>query len=244
MAIWSQGIATLAHLVLFRAQNIMLILSPLEGRAAVAEAGLDEPARQEERERDEPRDLRRERAERGAEGEQAGHHGHAEADQSRRAQGERLKRSGEFEEGKWYRSASASGGWAATFTVIAPSCVTRIGWSVYNPFSHAGSRGVERSGETYVGDDADDGADEDREEMPCLGGDTRGRGDAPDDQAREHGVSQGLELGALPLGRRGSLGGEEEGSSDRRNSERQSFCVSPYETLYTSVFFTRRLASW
>ena len=89
-------------------------------RDAVAEAGLDEPARQEERERDEPvRDLRRERAERGAEGEQAGHHGHAQADQSRRAQGERLKRFGEFEEGKWYRSAS--GGWAATFTVFAPS---------------------------------------------------------------------------------------------------------------------------
>ena len=144
-------------------------------------SGLDEPARQANAARW-PRDLRRERAERGAEGEQAGHHGHAQADQSRRAQGERLKRFGEFEEGKWYRSAS--GGWAATFTVFAPSCVTRIGWSVYNPFSHAGSRGVERSGETYVGDDADDGADK----TARTGLRTRGA-DAPDDQAREHGVS-------------------------------------------------------
>ena len=84
------------------------------------------------------------------------------------------------------------------------------------PFSRArGSLGVETSGETHVGDDADDGADENREEVPGFGGDTRGRGNAPDDEAREHGVSQGFELGALPLGRRGSL-------HDRRRDGRAS----------------------
>lgn len=59
-------------------------------RDAVPEAGFDETAREEKRKRDEPRDLRRKRAERGAEGKQTGDHGDAEADQSRGTQGKRL----------------------------------------------------------------------------------------------------------------------------------------------------------
>ena len=70
-----------------------------------------------------------------------------------------------------------------------------------------------RAGGTYVGDDTDDSADEDGEEVPCLRSDTCGRGDAPDDQAGEHGVAQGLELRAFPFGRRSSL-------HDRRRDRR------------------------
>lgn len=42
--------------------------------------------------------------------------------------------------------------------------------------------------------------------MPRLGGDTNGRGDAPDDEAGEHGVAQGLELRSLPLSLRRDIG--------------------------------------
>ena len=53
---------------------------------------------------------------------------------------------------------------------------------------------VVRGGVTHVGDDADDGADKHGEEVPGLGGDTRGRGDAPDDHAGEHRVAQWFQL--------------------------------------------------
>jgi|TARA_B100001540_G_C15522223_1_gene512991 hypothetical protein len=42
----------------------------------------------------------------------------------------------------------------------------------------------ERTG-TYVGDDADDSADEDSEEMPRLRGNALGGGNAPDDETGE-----------------------------------------------------------
>ena len=48
---------------------------------------------------------------------------------------------------------------------------------------------------THVGDNADDGADENGKEMPRLGSDTGRGGDEPDDETSEHGVAKGLELG-------------------------------------------------
>ena len=60
---------------------------------------------------------------------------------------------------------------------------------------------------THVGDNADDGADENGKEMPRLGSDTGRGGDEPDDETSEHGVAKGLELGPLPLSRSGSLHG-------------------------------------
>ena len=58
---------------------------------------------------------------------------------------------------------------------------------------------------THVGDDADNGAHEDGEQVPSLSGDTsRGR-DQPDQEAREDGVPEGLQLRALPFGSRSSL---------------------------------------
>lgn len=58
---------------------------------AVAETSLDETARQEEGERDEPGNLRREGAESGGEGQQAGHHGDAETDHRGGTKGKRLR---------------------------------------------------------------------------------------------------------------------------------------------------------
>lgn len=55
------------------------------------------------------------------------------------------------------------------------------------------------AGRTHVRDDANDGADEDGEEVPGLNGDPDRRGDAPDDETGKHGVPEGFELRALPL---------------------------------------------
>lgn len=69
---------------------------------------------------------------------------------------------------------------------------------------------------THVGDNADDGADENGKEMPRLGSDTGRGGDEPDDETCEHGVAKGLELGPLPLSRSGSLHG---GNRSRARSD-------------------------
>lgn len=75
---------------------------------------------------------------------------------------------------------------------------------------------VDGSG-THVGDNADDGAHKDGEQVPSLGRDTgRGR-DQPDQEARENGVPERLQLRALPFGSRSSLHRGNSGRCARAN---------------------------
>jgi len=75
---------------------------------------------------------------------------------------------------------------------------------------------VDGSG-THVGDNADDGAHKDGEQVPSLGRDAgRGR-DQPDQEARENGVPERLQLRALPFGSRSSLHRGNSGRCARAN---------------------------